>query len=439
MTSAAETVPPADAAARAFGLRVAALCFLVVMLDGYDTASVGFAAPAMARSWGVSAAAFTPAFVATSLGAVLGYLAAGPVTAWLGHRRTILASVLWFGIGSLLTVFADSVLGLAGLRFATALALGCAMPAAISLAAEYSTARSKAVAATAVATAFGVGVILGGITAKPLLAGPGWTAIFLLGGATPLATLVLLWPGLPESLHYALTRRPDGPAAQKLLARLGLTRDQVLDRTTTRPAPRASIGGLLAPDLRGSTLLLWAFAFLIFTDTYFFTFWTPLLLTDFGFSDSDAALGPTAFGLGSLAAALVGMPAIRRFGVAPVLTVTSLLGAVAVAALGLGAPSKPMALGFLALAGAGLAFGNIGQAAAGVSIYPLSLQPTGIGLSSAVGRLGSILGPAVAGGLLALHWPVQEVIVTACLPALAAALVMLMLSRRTRGRGAADA
>jgi AAHS family 4-hydroxybenzoate transporter-like MFS transporter len=374
--------------------------------------------------------------VATSLGAVLGYLAAGPVTAWLGHRRTILASVLWFGLGSLLTAFADSVAGLAGLRFFTALALGCAMPAAISLAAEYSTARSKAVAATAVATAFGVGVILGGITAKPLLAGPGWTAIFLLGGAAPLATLLLLWPGLPESLIYALTRRRDGRVAEKLLARLGLTRDQVLGRTTG-PAPRASIPALLARDIRGSTILLWAFAFLIFTDTYFFTFWTPLLLTDLGFSESDAALGPTAFGLGSLAAALAGMPAIRRFGVAPVLTVTSLLGAVAVAGLGLGAPSKPMALGLLALAGAGLAFGNIGQAAAGVSIYPPSLQPTGIGLSSAVGRVGSILGPAVAGGLLALHWPVQQVIAVACLPALAAALAMLILSRRTRGPGPA--
>jgi MFS transporter, AAHS family, 4-hydroxybenzoate transporter len=59
------------------------LCFLAVVLDGYDTAAVGFAAPTIARSWGLPAASFTPAFVATSVWAVLGFLTAGPLSARL--------------------------------------------------------------------------------------------------------------------------------------------------------------------------------------------------------------------------------------------------------------------------------------------------------------------------------------------------------------------
>jgi AAHS family 4-hydroxybenzoate transporter-like MFS transporter len=47
------------------------LCFLTILLDGYDTAVISFAAPSLAHDWALPAAAFTPAFVATSLGAVI--------------------------------------------------------------------------------------------------------------------------------------------------------------------------------------------------------------------------------------------------------------------------------------------------------------------------------------------------------------------------------
>jgi AAHS family 4-hydroxybenzoate transporter-like MFS transporter len=422
---------------KALRIRTVILCFLVVLIDGFDTVAIGFAAPQIARDWGLNAAAMTPAFVATGTGALLGYLLAGPLTARLGHRAVILGSVCWFGVSSMLTLFADTISTLAALRFLTALGLGGAMPASIALASEYSVRRYREIAATVVGTGFALGVVIGGITAKPLLAAYGWTAIFLVGGTIPLLLLPFVFGMLPQSLNFALTRQAASAATQRLIARIGIDPASVTDMPrTSPPATRAVLEGGLARH----TLLLWAFAFLIFMDTYLFTFWTPLLLTELDFSTAEAASGTAAFGVGSVVGALVAMPAIGRFGVVRVLVAMSLFGAAAVAALSLLPLSKAGILLTLSCVGAGLAFGNIGQAAAGVAIYPVALRPLGIGLSSAWGRLGGIVGPAIAGGLLYLQWPVRDVMLIACVPAVAAAIAMaaLAVSRSRRALAAAD-
>jgi MFS transporter, AAHS family, 4-hydroxybenzoate transporter len=420
--------------ARALGalrVRTILLCFLAVVMDGYDTAAVGFASPSIAGEWGLSPAAFTPAFVGTSIGAVLGFVFAGALARRFGHRLVMLGSLVWFGGSSLLTLTADSITSLTAIRFVTALGLGSAVPIAIALASEYSKKRYRELAATIVGMGFGLGVVIGGIVAKPLLANYSWSAIFLAGGLAPLVAFPLFWAWLPESLQIAITRFRHAASTSRMLQRLEIPA-AVLDGVATETpgvGPRKSIvAEILAPGLRQSTSLLWTFAFLIFMNTYMFTFWTPLLLTNVGFSAAEAAIGPTAFGAGGLIGAILAMPAIARFGVTRVLVITSLIGAAAVAVLGLVELERQGILLTLAVAGAGLAFGNIGQGAAAVSIYAPDIRATGIGCSAAVGRIGGILGPALAGALLYLDWPVQHVILTACIPSVLAAAAMFALT-----------
>lgn len=424
-------------APESFRMRTLVLCFFAVVMDGYDTAAVGFASPAMAADWGLSSASFTPAFVGTGIGAVLGFLLAGPLAQRWGHRLVMLVSLVWFGAASLVTLSADSIASLAILRVITALGLGAAVPLAIALASEYSKRRYRELAATVVGMGFGVGVVMGGIVAKPLLAAHPWTSIFLVGGLAPIVALPVFLVWLPQSFQIAVGRFRHTSSTARLLARLGISAADIEGPHTTDAVRfdgrKHIVAQLLAPELRRSTALLWAFAFLIFMNTYMFTFWTPLLLTSFGFSAADAAIGPTAFGAGSLIGALLAMPAITRFGVMRLLVVTSLIGAAAVAVLGLVDLERPWILLMLALAGAGMAFGNIGQGAAAVSIYAPEARATGIGCAAAIGRIGGILGPALAGALLYFEWPVQEVILTACVPSVLAAVVMFVLAA---GRGA---
>src|SRR5688572_11003472 len=108
--------PHRDASnARPVRWTVVALCFLTVLLDGLDTTAIGFVVPTLAREWGLPPAAFTPAFVATSLGAVIGYLLSGRLSARHGRRAVVLGSVLVFVLGSGATAWAASMPALAWL------------------------------------------------------------------------------------------------------------------------------------------------------------------------------------------------------------------------------------------------------------------------------------------------------------------------------------
>jgi AAHS family 4-hydroxybenzoate transporter-like MFS transporter len=100
-------------------LRVAALCMLVQICDGYDLNSVAWAVPSLIRQWHLPASMFTIAFLWSSVGIMVGALAAGPIGDRLGRRPLLLASLTIFGLASLLSAVAGSLGMLSMLRFFT--------------------------------------------------------------------------------------------------------------------------------------------------------------------------------------------------------------------------------------------------------------------------------------------------------------------------------
>ena len=61
------------------------LCFLIVLLDGFDTAAIGFIAPSLIKEWGVSRPALGPVLSAALFGLAAGALSSGPLADWLGR------------------------------------------------------------------------------------------------------------------------------------------------------------------------------------------------------------------------------------------------------------------------------------------------------------------------------------------------------------------
>jgi AAHS family 4-hydroxybenzoate transporter-like MFS transporter len=387
----------AAAARRAAAL----LCFLTILLDGYDTAVISFAAPSLAHDWSLPAAAFTPAFIATSLGAVIGYLSCGALTARFGHRRVVAASVGFFGMMSLATVFAVDIASLTALRFITALGLGGAIPTAIALASDHASQQHRERTATIVTVAIVIGGTVGGAIAVPLLRQWGWQAPFVLGGILPLLLLpaLLLW-------------LPDTPV-----------------RSTHAGSPRA----LFTSGFAVPTLLLWAMTFLSFMQSYSFTYWLPLLLTSFGFDRASAALGNTYIGAGAIGGVVLMALFVQRVGSARYLAAAFTVGAGFVLLIAYGSLPNSTLPYLLFLTGAGLGIGGVGQAAIGAMLYPAVIRTTGVGWSSAMGRIGSILGPGIAGAFLGLRWPARDIIALAAVPAFAAAttaFAIFVLARR---------
>jgi AAHS family 4-hydroxybenzoate transporter-like MFS transporter len=380
-----------------------AIWFLVVLLDGLDTTSIAFVAPVLGREWALPGAAFTPAFIATSLGAVIGYVACGPLVQRFGRRSTGLASVALFGAGSLLTALAGDIVSLSLLRLVSAIGLGGALPIAIASAAGVVPPARRATAAVLAGTGFAAGSVVGGVAGGPLMTSLGWPSVFILGGVLPLALL--------PAVASALRSQP--------------VKEQ---RTDANP-----IAALLRDGFGIRTGLLWLFAFLVFLVSYALGFWIPTLLTEGGFTPDRAPLGAAALGMGGLVGSVAIMSTVGRLGVERVLVLGSLLAIACIATLSQAAISPGLSLPLIAGAGAGLIGGSIGQSALAVLLYPPELRAAGIGCAAAAGRVGSIVGPGVGGAMLSLGWPAHAIVLTAVVPIAAAILALGAMSLAGRG------
>ena len=82
---------------------VVAICMLIQMCDGYDVGSIGWAVPSLTHVWNLPPPAFSTAFVWSSVGVMVGALAAGPIGDRFGRKPLLLASVAIFGLASLLS------------------------------------------------------------------------------------------------------------------------------------------------------------------------------------------------------------------------------------------------------------------------------------------------------------------------------------------------
>ena len=113
--------------------RLLFLCFLVIAIDGFDTAIIGFIAPAIRAEWQLGVAQLGPLFAAGLFGLMLGAFAVGPLADRHGRKTMLVVSMIVFGAASLASSFSGGLTSLIVFRFLTGLGLGGAMPMTITL------------------------------------------------------------------------------------------------------------------------------------------------------------------------------------------------------------------------------------------------------------------------------------------------------------------
>jgi MFS transporter, AAHS family, 3-hydroxyphenylpropionic acid transporter len=346
-----------------------ALCFLIAVLEGFDIQAMGVAAPRVAREFLFDPKQMGWIFSISNIGLVIGASVGGWLADRWGRKPIFIASVAVFGAFTLLTAMAASYETFLSVRFCAGLGFGAALPNMMAIAAEISRPEKAASTAAIMFCGMPVGGGLSALATQLLPAGFDWRTLFLLGGILPMIMVPALWRLMPETL----SRADKGEVA------------------------RTSVGRTLFGEGRAaSTLLLWATFLPTLLILYLFLNWLPTLVIANGFDSATAPRTSMAFNFGSVAGALVFGHLVDRFHFRWPMTLAYL--ALIVALLGLGEARDPAimvalsaAVGFFLL-GANYALYGVAPV-----YYPGAIRGTGSGASVAVGRVGSILGPLLAG------------------------------------------
>lgn len=416
-----------------FQKRVIFLCFLVVAIDGFDTAATGFIAPALKTQWGATPAELAPLFAAGLFGLMAGAFVFGPLADRFGRKPVLAITTVFFGLATLASAFAPDIQTLTALRFVTGLGLGGAMPAAITLTAELCPEQRRSSLVTLMFCGFTIGSASAGLAASSIVATFGWPGLLVVGGMLPILLAPLLFAMLPESPRYLATRGAS-PARVAAILKPMAPRVDFTGVTFTRPvkAPGSPVSQLFKDGLGLGTLLIWTTFFMSLLVFYLLSSWLPLLITTAGFSMANASLmGATLATGGTVGAILIGR-LMDRFEPHKVLAGAYLIAGFFVILLG-NAVSQPWLL-VLAIFGAGfgVAGAQVGVNALAAGFYPTTSRATGVSWANAVGRTGSVLGSMVGGVLLSLGWDLATVFAAAALPAFLAAVAMFAKSRLGR-------
>ncbi len=443
MTSQADTIPAHRLSGAAMTI---ALCFGVMVIEGFDIQAMGVAAPALGPELKLSREVLGQALSASNVGLVIGAIIGGWLADVFGRKPVLVGAVVIFGLFTLMTMQATSFEMLFAARLLTGLGFGGALPNVMAIAADVSDEKRRG----STAAMMFCGMPVGGSTVA-LLSWLGyqgeWRPLFLIGGIIPLILAPLLLLFMKE------TQKPTkGDQASNLpwlvAIPLGVAFWYLLDQAGRAPGA-GSVGGVIAPWLGGvlgllgaymivhrgplfgggrslASVLLWLTFFPTLLILYLVLNWLPTLVAAKGFQ-ADASLASVLFNVFSVVGALCFGPLVDRFGLRWPLTLgfLALVGVL----IALGQATDYLAIMVLSAAlGVFLLGCNYALYGAAASYYPGEMRGRGSGAAIAWGRLGSVVGPLIGGYLLQGGSAPGEVVYAMAPFALAAAIGVMLLS-----------
>jgi AAHS family 4-hydroxybenzoate transporter-like MFS transporter len=421
-----------------YQLMVAAMCSLIVFVDGFDAQAMGYVAPALSSAMQIPRAVLGPVISSGLVGMMIGAMVSGPLADHFGRRPVLIGCALIFGLGSLLTAAAQSIEALAAFRALTGLGMGGAMPNAIALTSEYMPRRRRGTAVTTMICGFSLGAAVGGLVAAAIIPRFGWQSVFIVGGVTPLAIAVAAFVWLPDSLRFVLGKPGREQQARDYLMRIapGATLPGVIPATAEGAESSGGIrlvGQLFAERRATVTVLIWTIYFMNLLNLYFLNSWLPTIISDTHIPVATAIRLTALFQIGGIGGALVLGAILDRYFSFWILAVCYLWAAVCVFFIG-AAGASTLLLGLtIASAGLGIIGGQNACHALTAGFYPTTIRSTGVGWALGIGRIGSIVGPVLGGVLLARGTPIGQVFWAAAVPAVIATLAAAGIASRARG------
>jgi putative MFS transporter len=378
--------------------------------DGMDSAVVAFLLPSAQQEWGLDNGQLGVIGSATPFGFLFGAVIAGLLGDRIGRKKVMMYALAFYATFSVIAAFAPNYELFLGARVLAGLGAGAESAIIAPFLSEFVPAKRRGWFVGALAGFFSFGFVMAALIGRFIVPTfeDGWRIAQVV---TAVPIVMLLWwrRALPESPRYLLQNGRDDEA-ERIVANLERRVEDATGRplppvaaTATRVATETPKVNLLSalkflwsPAMARRTAVIWLVWFVITFSYYGFFSWIPTLLVQRGITVTKSFEFSLIIYLaqipGYFSAAWLSEKLDRKN------TIALYLSGSAVCAFWLSQMDSPVAI---TVAGAVLSFFLNGTYAGVYSytpeVFPTWIRATGTGLSSAFGRVGSILAPTIIG------------------------------------------
>lgn len=423
------SAPHVSRSPRRSPMLVVALCFSVIVIDGYDLVVYGAIAPVLLEepNWNLTHGGIGLIGSLTTLGMLVGALCVGTLSDLLGRRRVLLASTIWFSLATAITALAPTPEVFGAFRLLAGIGLGGVMPTAIALTIEYAPKGREQVYNAVMFVGYSVGGVLATLLSLWLLAPTGFRTMLWIGVAPAVILVPLIIRYLPESVSY-LTKRGRMQEAAELAEAYGI------DLESRRPNPTQQRTGAFGYLLRGRNLV----ALIFFTVASFcglllvfgLSTWLPELMRSAGYPLGSSISFLLVLNLGAVVGSIGAAAVADRIGSKVAVALAFLAAVVVLLGLSL-QPSAGLIYLFVAVAGLGSIGTQILVNGYAAAYFPAWARGTAVAITLGVGRVGAVVAPIMVGLImdsgLGFAWNFYAFAIAALL-----GLVMITLVPRQR-------
>jgi len=423
------------------------LIFVIVAIafffDSVDLATMTFILGSIKQEFGLSTAMTGLVASASFFGMVVGAALAGLLADRFGRRPVFQWSMVLWGIASYLCSTAQSVDALIAWRVLLGVGMGMEFPVAQTLLSEFVPTANRGRLIALMDGFWPLGFITAGIVSYFVLPQFGWRAVFALLAIPAVFVLIVrrIVPESPRWLEHA-GRHAEADAVMcgieaRVMRSAGVA---TLPRPSQHlmPVPvsgRGALREIWSGAYRRRTTMVWLLWFFSLLGFYGLTSWLGALLQQAGFAVAQSVYYTVLISLGGVPGFLCAAWLIERWGRKPT-CIASLLGGGTMAYLYGQSALYGGSVTLLVSTGLAMQFFLFGMWAVLYTYTPeqygTGSRATGSGFASAVGRIGSLIGPYVVGVVLPVFGQ-GGVFTLGALSFAVAALAVWVLGIETRG------
>jgi MFS family permease len=436
----------ADSPMTSLQMRVVIISIILVVLDGYDVALAAFAAPFIAKDFGVSKTELGMVLSGALIGMLAGSVIVAPIADRMGRRFTGVIGAIVIALGMFIGLFATAENGTMMLvisRIVTGVGVGALVAVVGVILSEYTNKRVYPMVMAIYAAAINIGGLLGALVVGPMLAEHGWKFGWWVGFVLSALAAVGAYFLLPESLTWlAEGRRPD--ALKQLNKILTKMRKPVLEalpqKSKTGADKKVGVSAILSGSLLWQTVLMVAAYFAYMVSFYFMTTWAPTTVASINQQPLLAPQLVIAFSIGGIAGNIV-FGFIASYVNLRILTpVFLILATAALSYFGFAGATMPAAWWTLLIASFFVCAGTAGFYGIIPVLYPTLVRSTGYGVVIGLGRFGGVVAPILGGVCFDAGMGMTMAFTLFALPMLLAGIGLLVLHvglKRSAAREAA--